>query len=339
MAVAALGVLLGCSSKEHPAFVGEYGEGGRSHVSPGVTDHSGGAGGAGPNEMGGSGVMPLGTDGQFDPDRVYLNTGLFDAPMAVIAPIEAPAQFRYGMSGGVARFRGNHVVYPATDSTVRLFVPDPWTDPPPADHAELLKTLNNDPVLDTPRCSNEVNFFTGPADRFIYQCASGQPWFEGEKLFHDGAETFLALDDAGSAFVQTSARSSVDTHNQFGVLRLADGEVTPPILTDYETDAARRNAKGFHVLAHVEGGQPELFEVSVTGQVKNLAKYALPSGFVGQAFALTLADAVYCVGVKTAGSKTYLVIQLFANGTSRTISAYDGDAAIDLQHAVLLTGP
>jgi hypothetical protein len=207
------------------------------------------------------------------------------------------------------------------------------------DHDDYLKTLANDPIVDTPRCPDEVNFFTGPGDRFIYQCANGQPWFEENKLFHDGPEAFIALDDAGSALVQTSFHVSTGTHNEFGVLRLADSEVTSPILIDYEADAARRNPKGFHVLAHLEGDQPELFEVSLTGQVKNLAKFALPSGFIGQAFALTLADAVYCVGAKGAGLKTYLVIQLFANGTTKTISTYDGDAPTDLEHAVLLTGP
>jgi hypothetical protein len=77
--------------------------------------------------------------------------------------------------------------------------------------------------------------------------------------------------------------------------------------------------------------------VSLMGQVKNLAKYALPSGFIARAFALTLADAVYTVG--TSGPNTYQVIQLLANGTTKTISTYDGGAAIDLEHAVLLTGP
>jgi len=35
----------------------------------------------------------------------------------------------------------------------------------------------------------------------------------------------------------------------------------------------------------------------------------------------------------------YLVIQLFANGTTKTISIYDSDAPIDLEHAVLLARP
>jgi hypothetical protein len=203
---------------------------------------------------------------------------------------------------------------------------------------DYVETLANDPIVETPRCPGEANFFTGPGDRFIYQCANGQPWFEEDKLFHDGPETFLALDDAGSAFVQTSTRVSIGSHNEFGVLRLADSEVSPALLSDYEADAVRHNPKGFHVLAHLEGDQPELMEVSLSGQVKKLAKFALPSGFIGQAFALTLTDAVYCVGVKSADS-TYLVIQLLGNGTTRTISSYNSDAPIDLEHAVLLTGP
>jgi len=335
----ALALLVGCSGKDHPAFIAPLPAGGSSHVSPGVSEPTAGGGGAAATATGGTNSQPIGADGQFDPERVYLNTGLFDAPMAVIAPIENPREFAYGMAGGIARFRGKLLLYPATDQTMRVFVPDPWTDPPPMNHDDYLETLANDPIVDTPRCPNEVSFFTGPGDRFIYQCAKGQPWFEQDKLFHDGPEAFVALDDAGSALVQTSFRTSIDTHNEFAVLRLADSEVTPPFLVDYEADAARRNPKGFHVLAHLEGDQPELFEVSLTGQVKTLAKFALPSGFIGQAFALTLADAVYCVGLKAAGSKTYLVIQLFANGTSKNISSYDGDAPIDLEHAVLLTGP
>lgn len=334
----ALAPLVGCSGKDHPAFIAPPPAGGRSNASPGVSEQTGGGGGDA-TASGGTNGAPLGSDGQFAPDRVYLNTGLFGVPMAVIAPIESPREFVYGMAGGIARFRGNQLLYPATDLTTRVFVPDPWTDPPPMAHDEFVQTFANDPIVETPRCPGEATFFTGPGDRFIYQCVTGQPWFEGEELFHDGPEVFLALDDAGSAFVQTSGRVSTDTHNEFGVLRLADSEVTPPILIDYEVDAARRNPKGFHVVAHLAGGQPELLEVSLTGQVKNLAKFALPSGFIGQAFALTLADAVYCVGVKAADSKTYLVIQLFANGTSRTISTYDSSAPIDLAHAVLLTGP
>jgi len=334
-----LALLVGCSGKDHPAFIAPLPAGGRGNVSPGVGEPTAGGGGAAPTATGGTNSEPIGADGQFDSERVYLQTGLFDVPMAVIAPIENPREFAYGMAGGIARFRGKQLLYPATDKTTRVFIPDPWTDPPPMDHDDYLETLVNDPIVETPRCPNETNFFTGPGNRFIYQCANGQPWFEEDKLFHDGAEAFVALDDAGSALVQTSFRTSIDTHDQFGVLRLADSEVTPPILIDYETDAARHNPKGFHVLAHLEGGQPELFEVTLTGQVKNLAKYALPSGFIGQAFALTLADAVYCVGAKGAGLKTYLVIQLFANGTSKTVSTYDGDAPIDLEHAVLLTGP
>lgn len=336
---AALTLLAACSSTDHPAFIAPLPAGGRGHVSPGVSEPTAGGGGATAIATGGTTSDPIGADGQFDPERVYLNTGLFDVPMAVIAPIENPREFAYGMAGGIARFRGNQLLYPATDKTTRVFVPDPWTDPPPMDHDDYLKTLANDPIVDTPRCPNEVNFFTGPGNRLIYQCATGQPWFEGEKLFHDGPEAFVALDDAGSALVQTGFRVSTDSHDEFGVLRLADSEVTPPILIDYEMDAARRNPKGFHVLAHLEGGQPELLEVSLTGQVKNLAKFALPTGFIGQAFALTLTDAVYCVGVKGAGVKTFQVIQLFSNGTSKTISTYDGDAATDLEHAVLLTGP
>ena len=335
----ALALLGGCSGKDHPAFIAPLPAGGRTNVPSGVSETTAGGGGAAATATGGTTSDPVGADGQFDPERVYLNTGLFDVPMAVIAPMENPREFAYGMAGGIARFRGKLLLYPATDKTTRVFIPDPWTDPPPMDHDDYLETLANDPIVQTPRCPNEVNFFTGPGDRFIYQCANGQPWFEEDKLFHDGPEAFVALDDAGSALVQTSFRVSLDTHNEFGVLRLADSEVTAPILIDYEADAARRNPKGFHVLAHLEGDQPELFEVSLTGQVKNLAKFSLPSGFVGQAFALTLADAVYCVGVKGAAPKTYQVIQLFANGTNKTISTYDGDAPIDLEHAVLLTGP
>src|SRR5689334_6283947 len=80
---AALALLAGCSGKDHPAFIAPLPAGGRSNVSPPVSKPAPGAGGAAATAMGGNAAAPIGSDGQFDPERVYLNTGLFGVPMAV----------------------------------------------------------------------------------------------------------------------------------------------------------------------------------------------------------------------------------------------------------------
>jgi hypothetical protein len=329
-------ISLGCSGPAHPPVfiasvggsdgVGGDGVGGdQSGVDVGNTGDAGADAGSGdglslPAGPAGGPISIGSGGGSTNPGEVYVVGVLKGTSSYAFAPVAAPNQYTYGFpETGQVGFRGAALLY-ISGGVLKVFNADVSDAANPKGATDPTK---NDTVVDTKPCASAYAFLSNAAQRLIYECARGGPWYEGGKQVYDDKYRPIALGENNSGLAYT------DT-NESGVVNLADGSFSQIAdLSGYL--GIRQHGTGFHVVVGIGLG---LFNIDADGTATSLGSYPAAAQFAHTSTVLGSDDVLYELGdVGTVPT----IMRFPPEGAADTVATYAADDA--LSWIFLLSGP